>query len=240
MKGATVWLEDPGFESPALFTSDAKAYTTRSTVLMEGQMLGNAILESNAEGVIEFTLPVFEGAYAIGELPPEPEPEKVVSSVSITAPSEAEANTQITVAASDQNGEPLASAAVYYYHDFSEALLAGYTNSEGELPITIPEEGAFIIQVNYQGITSQRAISVYAPEPEEEPAPEPPAEEPSQEPPAPGQKGLDLSMLLPVAAALLILAAFAVAGGWFFFLRKPKAPDHEKPFKERLKKFRRE
>ncbi len=238
MKEATVYLEDGGFDFPVVMNSPAKKYTTQSTVLMEGYAL-EGIGISTEEGILSFTLPEFSGAYAIGEMPPEG-PLSEVTSISLEAPLEALINSPMEITVKDQDGNPLGGAAVYYYRDFSSALLVGYTSENGTIEITIAEGGAFIVQANYEGITSQRAIDIGVPyvEPEPEPEAEPEAEpEPAPEP-EPKENGINpLLAFLGGAVLLLFLAAIA---GWLAFFSKPRPQSRSKTIKDKLKKFRKD
>lgn len=240
MKEATLYLAGDGFAFPAVMNSPAKKYTTQSTVLMEGHAVGGISI-SGEGGVLSFTLPEFSGAYAIGEMPPEA-PLSEVTSVLLEAPLEALINSPIIITAMDQDRNPLEGAAIYYYRDFSSAFLAGYTGEDGTIEITIAEGGAFIVQANYEGITSQRAIDVGVPyvEPEPEPEPEPEAEpEPVVLPePEPKEEGVNpLLAFLGGAVLLLFLAALA---GWLAFFSKPKPQSRTKTIKDKLRKFRKE
>lgn len=241
MKEATLYFADEGIAFPVVMNSPAKKYTTQSTVLMEGYPL-EEIPISTEGGVLSFTLPEFSGAYAIGETPPEG-PLSEVTSISLEAPLEALVNSPITVLAKDQDGNPLAGAAIYYYRDFSSALLAGYTSENGTIELMIPEGGAFIVQANYEGITSQRAVAVTVPyvEPEPEPAPEPEESEPEELPPAPQpQKEEGISPLLAFLGGAVLLLFLAAAAGWLAFFSKPKPHSRTQSIKDKLKKFRKE
>jgi hypothetical protein len=238
MKEATLWLLDEGFDFPVVMNSPAKKYTTQSTVLMEGQTLEAIGISAEGE-VLSFTLAEFGGAYAIGEMPPEVQVSEVTS-LSLEAPIEALVNSPIIVTAKDQDGNPLEGAAIYYYRDFSSALLAGYTSENGTIEITIAEGGAFIVQANFEGITSQRAIDVALPYAE----PEPEAGEPEPEPaalpeaePEPEDEGL--SPLLAFLGGAVLLLFLAAVAGWLAFLGKPKKPQSRRnTIKDKLKKFR--
>ncbi len=172
---ATFWLSTTACDGISVYT---KAGFPRSSgeIVSTGHADSDAEISSCGDGVAEIAVNYFS-AYALGASPeaepePEPEPEEsTVTSISISAPSTVYTDEVPILEVIDQGGSPVKDASIYYYTDPSDVISLGETSSQGRLPFNIKEEGSYVLRAEYEGLTTDRAISVQERPPAEEPEP---------------------------------------------------------------------